>query len=335
MIIEIHYIANDIREKVITIGDKCTIGRSPKNDIQIDLECFSRQHLEIQLIDTDYFITDLNSTNGVYYNNEKLDAGKMIRLQPYFPIEIGQEIAIYFGQEGQQSPDNPAPRSHHPRTLRKEGSRSKTKTRNMKSTPSAGSTKKGLIVFTCIIIAGYAWLLNSSDKSTSIPLPSTEAQVLIPVTNISTEELNNFSENKCHEFKELCEELKFKQDEERISYSEDKLFLHINYEEFIRNRSSDHLLKEPKESQVEYALSYYAFHPEVINAAKANNNRYVVVSGVDKELAKTKYSVILDVTKINAPGKEEHESFFSSLFYGGIFRPYRKQLQPFIRFSTY
>ena len=50
-----------------------TIGRNIKNDLQIDNLAVSNFHARITRSDDQYFIEDLNSTNGTFINEEKID----------------------------------------------------------------------------------------------------------------------------------------------------------------------------------------------------------------------------------------------------------------------
>ncbi len=50
-----------------------TIGRNIKNDLQIDNLAVSNFHARINHIQDKYVIEDLNSTNGTYINDEKID----------------------------------------------------------------------------------------------------------------------------------------------------------------------------------------------------------------------------------------------------------------------
>jgi pSer/pThr/pTyr-binding forkhead associated (FHA) protein len=59
-----------IKELTIT-KTETTVGRSPDNDIAIDNPAVSGHHCRIGVDGDIYFVEDLNSTNGVYVNEEK------------------------------------------------------------------------------------------------------------------------------------------------------------------------------------------------------------------------------------------------------------------------
>ena len=52
--------------------DKITIGRNEDNDIQINNMAVSGNHARITRDQDDYYIEDLNSTNGTFVNGEKI-----------------------------------------------------------------------------------------------------------------------------------------------------------------------------------------------------------------------------------------------------------------------
>jgi len=82
-LIQIHPMSIDAG--VIRIeDDPVVIGREPSCKVQIENDSVSRQHALIEQRGRGYFITDLNSTNGVYVNDElvaehELSAGDRLR----------------------------------------------------------------------------------------------------------------------------------------------------------------------------------------------------------------------------------------------------------------
>lgn len=77
-------------EKSIPLTAKISIGRSETNDVVIDDTMASREHAIIQKIKEDYFIKDLNSTNGTYVNNQKVPKDKYIKINSNDIIKIGR-----------------------------------------------------------------------------------------------------------------------------------------------------------------------------------------------------------------------------------------------------
>jgi pSer/pThr/pTyr-binding forkhead associated (FHA) protein len=84
-----------IKEVQIT-KDRTTLGRRPYNDIVIDNLAVSGEHAVLQMVGSDVFIEDLNSTNGTYINGK---AVKKQLLAHDDTLEIGKYKIKYFGDD--------------------------------------------------------------------------------------------------------------------------------------------------------------------------------------------------------------------------------------------
>ena len=83
--------------KVVPLNkDRMTLGRRPYNDIVVDNLAVSGEHAALQVIGHEYFIEDLNSTNGTFINELKI---KRQILKNGDTIEIGK-YAIKYVQDG-------------------------------------------------------------------------------------------------------------------------------------------------------------------------------------------------------------------------------------------
>jgi hypothetical protein len=85
-----------IKEVQIT-KDKTTLGRRPYNDIVIDNLAVSGEHAVMQMVGSDVFIEDLNSTNGTYINGK---AVKKQLLAHDDTVEIGKYKIKYLADDG-------------------------------------------------------------------------------------------------------------------------------------------------------------------------------------------------------------------------------------------
>lgn len=85
-----------IKEVQIT-KDKTSLGRRPYNDIVIDNLAVSGEHAVLQMVGSEVFIEDLNSTNGTYINGK---AVKKQLLQHNDTVEIGKYKIKYMVEEG-------------------------------------------------------------------------------------------------------------------------------------------------------------------------------------------------------------------------------------------
>src|SRR3982750_1290294 len=85
-----------IKEVQLT-KDRTTLGRRPYNDIVIDNLAVSGEHAVLQMVGSDVFIEDLNSTNGTYINGK---AVKKQLLAHNDTVEIGKYKIKYLVEDG-------------------------------------------------------------------------------------------------------------------------------------------------------------------------------------------------------------------------------------------
>ncbi len=79
----------------IPMVSEISVGRDRSNHITIDNNLVSRKHCLIQKIKNDYFIKDLNSTNGTLINNKKVPMGKYVKLNSGDVITIGKANMVF------------------------------------------------------------------------------------------------------------------------------------------------------------------------------------------------------------------------------------------------
>lgn len=87
-----------IKEVQIT-KDKTTLGRRPYNDIVIDNLAVSGEHAVLQMVGSDVFIEDLNSTNGTYINGKAI---KKQLLTHNDTVEVGKYKIKYIVDESSE-----------------------------------------------------------------------------------------------------------------------------------------------------------------------------------------------------------------------------------------
>ena len=74
----------------IPITSRITVGRDADNSIELNDALVSRHHAVIQKVKDEFFIEDLNSTNGTYVNAQLVPSGKYVRLSQADVILIGR-----------------------------------------------------------------------------------------------------------------------------------------------------------------------------------------------------------------------------------------------------
>ncbi len=81
--------------KKVPLVSKIKLGRDKSNNIVIDDNLVSRFHALVHKIKNDYFVKDLNSSNGTFINNEMVPKNKYVKLKKNDIIRIGKtELSI-------------------------------------------------------------------------------------------------------------------------------------------------------------------------------------------------------------------------------------------------
>ena len=69
-----------------------SLGRSAENDVQIEDKTVSRKHLKILKKANKYYVTDLKSRNGTFFNGNYLGPGVELEIEEGVPIAIGMSV---------------------------------------------------------------------------------------------------------------------------------------------------------------------------------------------------------------------------------------------------
>lgn len=77
----------------LIVGDQpVSIGRSPQADFVVDDERASRLHCGLRFTDGEYYLKDLESKNGTYLNNERID---LVKINPGDKIRVGSTVIAF------------------------------------------------------------------------------------------------------------------------------------------------------------------------------------------------------------------------------------------------
>ncbi|MEX1099937.1 MAG: FHA domain-containing protein [Bacteriovoracaceae bacterium] len=97
------YLKVDINgeEQIFAFENKTsvTIGRAPDSDIQLLTEGISRNHLIVTEDRGEFFVEDLNSTNGTFLNDARLNANELTPFNSFFPLKLGFHVYLYLIDE--------------------------------------------------------------------------------------------------------------------------------------------------------------------------------------------------------------------------------------------
>lgn len=98
MYIQAKLVNGEVIEQLVD-SNVCVIGRSSKCDVVIPHEGMSRQHCQIEIINGEYFVTDLGSTNGVLIDNERIEPHQKIPYQTFLPLSFGAVQNLQIDEE--------------------------------------------------------------------------------------------------------------------------------------------------------------------------------------------------------------------------------------------
>src|SRR3990172_7609514 len=72
-----------------------SIGRAPENDLVLDDVTVSRQHARLTLEQGHLYLEDLGSSNGTFWENQRLSPGQRVEFDSGQSLEFGQVKAVF------------------------------------------------------------------------------------------------------------------------------------------------------------------------------------------------------------------------------------------------
>lgn len=316
---------------------KWVIGRSQSADVCIPRDELSRAHFELERIDQDFFITDLNSTNGIYVNGEKIPTSERTLFKNIFPIEIGETISIVIITESTENLVEPNEIKHEHRTGKRIIERKANFSGNTKKVLKEESSKKGtniLLVLSVVIISlGILYYKFKEDsvqteivQSNNLPIEQAKRKELI-ISQVSSTVLETLSKKSdCSKLESLCKDLNLIRLGEGIAFDQNEAYVFVNAYEQIPKDAHSGFSNLKDEEQIEFILARFILRPEILMLAQEKGiKKIIAVAFSDIEgIILFKYISQVEVSLVKELTKDVYDQIFSEIFYGGIFRPFRQ-----------
>jgi len=201
--------------------NEVTIGRSDKADFPVKDEALSRHHCLVELDNGEFFITDLNSTNGVTIDGKRLNPQFRTLFNTFMQLSIGPyECTILDEDENSISSEEPLqrPLGTSPHKTRE----SATRTRIIK--PKKSNQTKALLFIIPIVFGLGVWFFYFNEEEFSSQethetvaegkRESTKKTVSTTPDKFSAMAIYESLEGKknCKNLKEICDEFKISEE---------------------------------------------------------------------------------------------------------------------------
>ncbi len=181
-----------------------SIGRSKSCDIPILSDSLSRVHCQLLEEDGEIYILDLNSTNGVFINEERIETNQKVKLVNFLNVKIAflYELSVTLDQLRPELEVEVL--SHLESTKTKSINRPETRKKVLpaKSDSNASDIKKNIFMSVLVILGGILFINHQfSESNVETPTQTEVAQVeAIPEKiNLSKIEGNNLKKDSTYD----------------------------------------------------------------------------------------------------------------------------------------
>lgn len=104
-------LSGSVSGKTYQLGNEVSVGRLPRNDLQLSEGDVSRVHCRFRLQDGAVMLEALDTVNGTRINDADVAPGEPTELKDGDVVEIGNVLVMYHRQAGQLGPDGLADES--------------------------------------------------------------------------------------------------------------------------------------------------------------------------------------------------------------------------------
>jgi pSer/pThr/pTyr-binding forkhead associated (FHA) protein len=369
----VSYINSPTKDVFETSGNKIIFGRSPNANISIKREEMSRYHFQIEIENGDCFITDLNSSNGVYINGEKIPSDQKIPYSLIFPIEIAQHISItlYLKEEDENHTplNSPVITKNSSSYSEKKNKEPLTKTKTLQvpelqlsSAPQKKLFKKALnpkeaqknkkqsspqlILLILVVLAIPIYIHFSGEEMQVSDQESVDSELPDPVTTQATVDLpklepESFSyedliqKTSCNSLGSLCSIIGLSHEKEGITFHDNKALLFVNLEHVPSEEVHQEFKNLPEKAKAEYYMAQAATHDQLMKELLKRNPTHLIVVGFNLIDSQARFKYLLNISYKQIPLLDQgiHEFLFAEIFYSGRFKLYKAYVGHYTEFS--
>lgn len=314
------------KPRTVNIADEAfTIGRSPKNSLQIESDSVSRAHLSVRCANGAIYVTDLGSANGTFINNEKLKPDQEVAWHTFFPISFGEKVTLAF-----EAVSNETIESEKKSTIRSTDKKNTTQTKleKAKAKPEIkekqGSGKRTLAISIAVMVGmGYFFYNYYKDKEfketdlshtpkkpdkTEAPKGSLEL-VQVPTT---------LKDNpKCQNEKEIlfCNILKTNHAYSEGAIQKDNdLFVYMNFGLRLKNVEIDPSFSMASDQdRMTYLMTYLAFREDIRSAITQTGFSNLMIVDISSDPSR-----VNQVMKVSQSNLMKLSNIDVQTFFGGV-----------------
>ena len=307
------------------------IGRSTKCDLRLTHAGISREHMQVELKHGEIYITDLDSTNGVFIDGQRIQSRMPVLYQTYLSLVIGQttlqvtppadatasfNILTKVMQAPPKMQKPPMGSAHSPVILR-------SKTKNSYTLGAIG----------LIILAGAVYLtMNGSEKVKPVaapsPAPQAKASPLQVAFDRPDDYLQVWKEGGCKSREEqiICKKFKPSWFKNEHLIIREKIYIYINLSKELQYRGYK---VEKMQDVAEILMANYSTHPLI---RELNRPTFAIGFIEVDDRTEIKYLLSQNMSEVPILDESLHRSVFSRALVGEVWL-FSKVIRPYITFK--
>lgn len=342
MHIQVTFLDSNKKEDYSIGGHKCVVGRSMNCDLALPRGELSRKHFMIEYENGDFYITDLNSTNGVMINGAKIQPGVKTLYQSFYQLDVFGMMLFDIKAEEDVAPVSSQTGSS---SYAGHSGANKVKRPTSKSTekknPSASKNKSSQIALAlgfCFAVGGglayyLGYLPNGEEEVATAKQDMSPHDPEAKIRSMDFKSL--MSQSQCQQFGPLCANLGLTGASEGLGVYGDKFMVFVNLNDHEGDGVNATFKAMDEQTKAELILAQFATHPEIKALLQHQPTSRLFIVGFSDFEGIVRPRFVLNVDPKNLPSltPDLHRYVFGEAFYAGnakIYQRYLKQISKLI-----